>query len=126
MAIVNNGTINSLTTNQIPAGYTRPTVTQFTDFEYKRTLDLTVLKSTVHNASADVTMANIIENVSIGITKQVSDILAGDYLASATVEAYADWIQFSNNYSDIDGEGDFLTTQVSTYQCKVILFVKTS
>ena len=126
MAITNNGTVNSLTVNQIPSGYTRPTVTQFTDFEYKRTLDLTVLKSTVENVSASVTMTNIIGNGSVGITKQVTDILAGDYLASATVTAYADWIGLSNNYSNLDANGDFLKSTANSYQCEVILYVKTS
>lgn len=126
MAITNNGTVNSLPTNQIPAGYTRPTVTTFTDFEYTSILSLTVLKATVENATASTTMTNIIGDAAIGITKKITDILAADYLASATVEAYADFIELSNNFSSLDGKADFLKTTANSYQCKVILYVKTS
>ena len=126
MAITNNGTVNSLTSNEIPAGYTRPTVTTFTDFEYKSTLNLTVLKATVENATASTTMANIMADATIGITKQITDILAADYLATATVTAYADLINMSNNYSDVNGSGDYLTDTAASYQCTVILYVKTA
>ena len=50
MAITNNGTRNSLPAAKKPTGYTSPTITSFTDWEYVRTLTLSVLKSTVEQA----------------------------------------------------------------------------
>ena len=126
MAITLNGVENNLTTNEKPSGYTDPTVTTFTDWEYKNTLDLTVLKATVENATASTTMANIFNDAAIGLTKQVTDILAADYLASATVTAYAELVNLSNNYSDINGSGVYLTDTANSYQCTVILYVKTA
>lgn len=124
MAITNSGTVNSLTDNELPTGYTRPTVTTFTDWQYKRTLNLTVLKATVENATAATTMANIIANATIGITKQITDILAADYLASATVTAYADLTNLTNNLSNISGGGDYLKNTAASYQATVDLYVK--
>jgi|TARA_R100000501_G_C2619610_1_gene112933 hypothetical protein len=82
MAITNNGVVNSLPASQIPSGYTRPTVTTFTDWQYKRTLTLTVLKATVENATRATTMTNIIENGTIGLEKQIVDIVAEDFISS--------------------------------------------
>lgn len=126
MAITNNGVQNSLTNNQLPTGYTKIGITTFDDNESVATYDLTVLKATVENSDPAVTMANILANGTIGLTKQITDILAGDYLASATVTAWADWTALSNNFSNIDGEGDFLTDAAPSYQCRVILRVKTA
>lgn len=126
MAITLNGVENNLTNNEKPSGYTDPSVTTFTDWEYKNTLDLTVLKATVENATASTTMTNIFDDIAIGLTKQVTDILAADYLATATVTAWAELVNLSNNYSDINGSGEYLTDSTAKYQCKVILYVKTA
>lgn len=124
MAIVNNGTVNSLPLAQVPSGYTRPTVTLITDYHYVYDLTLSVLKSTVENATATTTMANIITNGTIGITKQIDDILAADFLASATVTAYTDWLAISHNLSDIQGSGAYLQDTAMSYTCTVKLYVK--
>jgi len=124
MAITNNGTKNSLPSTQLPTGYSRPSVTTFADWEYKRTLSLTVLKSTVENATPATTMANIIANGTIGITQQIDDILAADFLASATVTAYADWTSLTTNYVATTGTDDFLTDTAVSYTCGVTLYVK--
>lgn len=126
MAITNNGTVNSLTDNEVPAGYTRPTVTTFTDWTDEGTRVLTVLKATVENATATTTMANIIADAAIGITKQVTDILAAERLASATVTAYADLIGLTNNFSDINGAGVYLQATAASYQCTVKIYTKTA
>lgn len=126
MAIALNGVQNSLTNNQIPTGYTKIGITTFSDNESKAVYDLTVLKATVENSDPAVTMANILANGTVGLTKQITDILAGDYLATATVDAWADWTALSNNFSNIDKEGDYLTDSAASYQCRVILYVKTS
>lgn len=126
MAITNNGTKNSLKPSQLPTGYSVPSLTTFTDYEYVNTLSLTVLKATVDESSAATTMAAIISNATIGITKQIDDILAGDFLATATVTAYADWTGLSNNFVNVRGSGDFLTNTAASYTCTVKLYIKTS
>ncbi len=124
MAITNNGVVNSLPANQLPSGYTRPTVTTFTDYEYTRTLSLTVLKATVENATRSTTMTNIIENATIGLEKQIVDIIATDFVASETVTTYGKWTVFSNNFVDVTGTGTALTNTAASYTCTVILYVK--
>ena len=126
MAITNEGTQNSLSSNNKPDGYSDPVVSTFTDHEYISDLSLSVLKATVENATATTTMANIIANGTIGITKQIDDILAADYLATATVTAYADWIGISHNLAAISGNAPYLQATAISYVCTVKLYVKTS
>lgn len=125
MAIIFNGTQNLLPAVQVPAAYTRPNVTTFDDHEYFRELTLDVLKATVENAAPAVTMANILNDAAIGIDKQLSDILAADFLGTATVEAYAKFSVLRTNYSDIDAGGDYLKVAAPKYICAIQLFAKT-
>lgn len=122
MAIVNNGTKVQLAV--IPAGYSRPAVTEISDFEYKRDVSLNVLKSTVEDADETITLANIINNATIGITKQVTDILAADYLGTATVTAYAILKKISTNAHLPVGTGNFYTNAGLNYICEVTILVK--
>jgi len=124
MAIVNNGTVNSISAKQIPSGYTRPTVTLISDYHYKRTITLTVLKSTVENSTASTTMTNIITNVTVGITKQIDDIMAADFLASATVTCYADMRTLTTTLADINGSDAWLTDTATSYSAVIDLYVK--
>lgn len=123
MAITNNGTKVSLGVNQIPSGYTKPSITTFEDHEYTRVLVLTVLKSTVQNATEATTLTNIIENATIGINKQIDDILAADYLATATVTAYSDLTNIKSNIAN-DNKSDFYNNTVVSYLCTIKLFIK--
>lgn len=124
MAITNNGTQNLLSEGDLPAGYSRPSITTFTDFVYQATYNFTVLKATVENATPATTMTNIIDNGTIGIDKQIDDIIAADYLASATVTHYQDWTNISNNFSDVNGKGAYLTNAAASYQVTVKLYLK--
>jgi len=123
MAITNNGVVNSLPADLLPSGYTRPTVTTFTDWEYKRELTLSVAKATVENATKATTMANIIGNASIGITKQIDDILAADFDATDTVTAYVDWYKLETNIP-VNTSNDLLNDTAVSYVCSVRLYVK--
>lgn len=126
MAITHNGTRNSLGNNAIPVGYTRPTVTTFDDYEYTRTVKLNVLKSTVESATASTTMTNIFDNATIGLNKQVEDILAGDYLATATVTAWSDLVDLTHNLASIQGAGEYLKNTAMQYVCTVKIYIKTA
>jgi len=125
MAITNNGTQNKLSANLLPTGYTAPTITTFTDWQYKRTLNLTILKSTVENATASTTMTNIFNDATIGLDKQILDIVAADYLATATVTTFAQLTRLENNISSVNsGNGTWMTDTAVSYTATVDLYVK--
>ena len=123
MAIVNNGTVNSLSSELLPSGYTRPVVTVISDYQYMYEVDLSVLKATVENATKSTTMTNIIADATIGLTKQVTDILAADYLATATVTAYTDWWKVSDN-TETNITSAFFDNTATSYVCSVRIYVK--
>ena len=125
MAITNNGTKNSLPAAKLPTGYTVPTVTTFTDWEYKRTLTLSVLKATVENATKATTMTNIFDDAAIGLDKQVVDIVAADFLATATVTTYAELTALTTNIVDVSsGDGTWMKNTAVSYVATVVLYVK--
>jgi hypothetical protein len=123
MAIVNNGTVNSLDSALLPSGYSRPTVTEISDYTYVSELTLSVLKATVDESSKSDTMTAIIANGTVGITQQVDDILAADYIASQTVTAYTEWYKVSSNI-EVNTTSDFFNDTAVSYECYVRLYVK--
>jgi len=127
MAITNNGTRNSLPTTKLPTGYTAPTITTFTDWLYRRTLTLSILKATVDEATSSATMDAIFDNGTIGLDKQVIDIIAADYIASRTVTTWADLITLELNNSDVSsGDGTWMKDTAQSYSATVILYIKTA
>lgn len=126
MAITNNGTRVSISDDLLPAGYVKPVVNSFNDAEYKRTLNLSIDKATVHNADPAITMANILANATIGINKQVTDILAADYLGTATVTAFADLVRLGTNMEAVTQGSPAFTNAAAAYLATVVLHVKTA
>jgi hypothetical protein len=124
MAISNLGTINNLPAVKKPAGYVDPIVATFTDWQYRYVLTLNVLKATVENGTAATTLANIIANATIGLNKQIVDIVAADFLATATVTTYAELYDLNTNYFPQEVDNVYLTSTAPSYVCKVILYVK--
>lgn len=120
MAITNLGTLNKLPAIQIPENYELPVVASFSDYQYKNTLTLSVLKATVETATPATTMAAIIANATIGINKQIVDIVALDFLATATVTTFAELQALKTN---ID-ETTYLKNTPTAYICTVVLYVK--
>jgi hypothetical protein len=125
-AITNNGTKNSLPSSQLPSGYTRPTVTTFSDYKYTRVLTINVSKDSVQSATASTTMTNIFTHANVGINHQITAILTADFNGSSTVSAYADLIELTTNQKDVSGTSVALTNTAVSYVCKVILYIKTS
>ena len=124
MAIVNNGTKGSLKPNQLPSGYVHPAVTEVADFEYKRQVVLTVLKATVENADPKTTLNNILNDLGIGITKQVTDLVTSDLIASKSVEIHAELLSISNNQQL--GTTTFYNNVANSFTCIVNFFVKSA
>lgn len=125
MAISNLGAINELPAAQLPTGYTKPVVATFTDYEYVRCVDLLVLKATVEAATASATMTAIFNNATIGINKQIADIIAADFLTTPAVTSYGSLIALSTN-AEVGSFSDqtYLLNTAVSYKCKVKIYVK--
>jgi len=123
MAITNNGTQVSVSRDKLPSTYTLPTVTTFTDFEYKREATLYVDRATVYSATKTTTMTNILGNASIGITKQVTDLVTADFDATKTITIYADLYDIDTNTA-VSQTGDFYSNVDDKFTCYVRIYVK--
>lgn len=125
MAIVNNGTRVSIPSQLIADDFVAPAVTTFSDEEYVRNITLNVLKATVENAAKDVTLDNLIDNVTIGIEKQVEDIITADYIGSNTVTFWIDWLTLRSNIA-ASKSTDFLNDTAVSYVVNVDVYIKTA
>lgn len=123
MAITNNGVMVTIDAKTLPAGYTYPTGNSFTDWQYKRDITLSVTKATVENATATTTLTNIIENGTVGIEKQITDIVAADWLATATVTTYVELYKIDSNIV-VGRSTDFFNDTAVSYTCYCRLYVK--
>lgn len=123
MAITNNGTKVTIQSDKLPVGYTLPTVTTFTDHEYIRTATLTVDRATVYSATKTTTMANILANATIGVTKQVTDLVTADFDATNTITIFADIYDIDTNLK-VSQTGDFYGNGDDDFVCYVKIYVK--
>ena len=123
MAVVFNGTTNELGANQLPSGYTKPVVSKITGEEYVSTVELSILKATVENATQSTTMTNIFDDATIGIDKQINDNLDADYIATQTVTAHAELIALTTNIHSLSGSGVWLQATAVSYVATVKVFV---
>ena len=132
MALTFNGTKCSLPARDVPSGFTYPTVTTFDDYEYLQTRTYSVSRSTVSNASEATTLANIFDDVSVGLDKQISDELGLDFDDVAkTVTAWAELVDLHHT---IDREADVATggnqfrylqvDQNDNFECDVKIYIK--
>lgn len=128
MALDYKGTItDNLPDGMKPSGYTDPTVTTFEDGTYARTVELSIAKATVENATRATTLNQIRTDVTVGIDKQISDILTNDYDVTNTVEAYGDLKALRSNIPPNGGtDSEFLTDTAVAYVAVVDIYVKVS
>ena len=126
MALTNNGTIVTIPTAQLPSGYTAPTgITTFTDYQWTYRVQLSILKSTVENATPSTTMTNIIDNGTIGVTKQITDIVAADFLTAPTTTYFTDVVILETTQSTITGANDVWLDDVAlSYLATVQVYLK--
>ena len=126
MALVDNGVKVSVHSTLIPSTAATQTVTEFSDVEYTRDITVTVLKATVQNVDKGVTFDNIIDNVTIGIKKQVTDIMGADYDDVAkTVTYYTEYKSIDSNINT-NLTSNFYDNVAVSYECKLTVFIKTS
>ena len=121
MALTNAGTAVYLDAAQMPEGYSVPTVTKFTDHEYKyEDAVVTVAKSGVQNANKVTTFTALIA----AITTAVSAMVTADFNVSGlTVNCYAN-VKYI--YTNHDLAGVLYTSGAINYLCQVDIFVKTA
>ena len=126
MALTHNGTVVQLPTSRVPSGYTLPTVSTFTDWEYESSVrTLTVLKSTVENSDKATTLSNIINDATIGIDKQVEDLISAEADVTNTVTSYAVLTGIDSNVA-ASGSNDFYTDTAMSYSCTVKFYWKSA
>lgn len=126
MALTNAGTLVQLPSSRIPSDYTLPTVSSFTDWEYESSeRTLTVLKSTVEDSDRSTTLANILANATIGINKQVTDLVTAEFDVTNAVTCYAVLTGIDSNVA-ASGSNDFYTDTAMSYSCTVKFYVKSA
>ena len=125
MALTNQGTRVSIPSQLQPADFVAPAVTTFSDEEYVRTMSLSILKSTVEDADKSTTLLAINANATIGIAKQVDDIMAADYISSNTVDYWIDWTSLRSNIA-VSKDSDFLNDTAVSYVVSVDVYIKTA
>lgn len=122
MANTNAGTKVSLDSSKLPSGYTVPTSPAFTNYTYEsKTIELSVLKATVETAVPATTLTAIIENVTIGLEKQVDDLIAAD--STDGVTCYVDLLDIKTN---LTFSSDFYKNVAPSYLCTVKYYYKTT
>lgn len=119
MALTNNGTQVLIPTAQLPIGYTKPTVTTFTDYEYEGSVTFTVAKSTVENATEATTVTALVAAVNTLLTGKVT----ADYIGTQTVVCYG---QITNITTNQRVTADMYNDTVNNYLVTVKYFVKSS
>jgi hypothetical protein len=126
MALTNAGTVVSLPSSRVPSDFTAVAVTTFSDWEQEsQVLTLSVLKSTVENSDPATTLLAIISNATIGINKQVSDLVTDDWDVTRTVTVYAELTGIDSNVA-ASATTDFYTDTAMSYTCTVKYYVKAS
>ena len=121
MALTNAGTAVYLDSSLLPGGYSLPSVTKFTDHEYKASdIVLTIAKTGVDESDAAVTFAALVA----AVTAAVSAYVTADYNVSGlTVNCYANLKIVTDNFNLA---GVMYTTGAINYLCTVDIFVKTA
>lgn len=115
----------SVNATKRPTGYTDPGGANLASSQptYSN-LKLSILRSTVQNASKATTFNNIRTDAAIGIEKQIADKLAAEMDASALTIAYnIDWKDILNNR---EISTDFYGNAVEVYYAIVDVYVNVS
>lgn len=119
--LTHNGVKVSIPSAQVPSGYSLPSVTEFTDYEYVvHNREFTIAKSGVENATAATTLTNLITQ----LDTDIETFLTADYhIDTLTVTAWSEVkvIRSNNAVDEI-----FWTTGTNSYICVVDIYVKTA
>lgn len=121
MALTNNGTKVSISASELPSGYTKPTVTEFDDYENTYTSrTITITKSTVENATASTTFSNLVTQ----LNTDIETLINADFDTTGnTVTVWSNLRSVSTNNSL---SGVLYTNGALSYNCLVDIFIKTA
>lgn len=121
MALTHNGTQVNVAASLLPSGYTKPTVTDFDDYEIQYLeRQFTIAKSTVDNATDTTTMGNIITQ----LNTDIETLLAADIdTTGLTVTSYAVLKALTTN-DNVNGVR--FTNGAVNYVLTVNIYVKTA
>jgi hypothetical protein len=123
MAITLNGTVNALPAERLPIGYTPPVVTTISDFMYRYDLVIPINVSGTVASTASASMTAIVTATNTA----VSAILSADYLATATVTAYAVINDIGSNFTPTNNNTSMnylLSATTNQYLVSTTIFVK--
>lgn len=126
MALTYDGTkTDDLNINLKPTGYTDPTVTTFDEDEatWSQITTLEVAKATVENATKATTLTNIVTDETVGITKQVTDLLTAQFDSGLTGNAHASVLNIVTNLSP-NVSSDFFSNVAAKYVVRVKILAK--
>lgn len=121
MALTHNGTTVSIPAAELPSGYTKPSVTEFTDHEQLyASRAFTIAKSTVQNATDTTTMSNLITQ----LNTDIETLINADFdTTGLTVTSYAVLRSLSTNNTLT---GVKFTNGALNYVLTVDVYVKTA
>jgi hypothetical protein len=94
MALTLNGTQNALPIDRLPSGYTAPTVTAVTDYNYVNSKVITLVFSTTATSTASATMTAIVTATNTAISTLLTADLA---VSTKTVTAYGVITEITTN-----------------------------
>ena len=119
MALVSNGVVNNVNSSDLPSGFTKASVTTFSDYEYQTSNQVvTVVKSTVENATDDTTVTAIVAAIKTALDTQIG----ADYDDTAnTVTYFSIWKSYTTNFTVAT---ELFTNVALNYLCTVDIFVK--
>jgi len=119
--LTHNGSVISVPQAELPTGYTKPVVTEFSDYEQEYTSrTMTVLKSTVEDAVAVTTMEQLVAQ----LNTDIEALLTADFnIGVLTVTSFANLKSISTNNNLA---GVLYTDGVLNYVLVVDIFVKTA
>jgi hypothetical protein len=126
MAIVNNGTRVLIPVRQMPEGVTLPIVHAFDDIQYRRTMEISVLKSLVEESAQVDTIESIITQPLVGVNAQVLSIITEDFTNSQAVQYYTDVVSLTSTNTPDGAEDAWLTDEAPSYVMNVVIYVKSN
>lgn len=128
MAIVSQGTKITLTpSNKIPDGFTPPAVSNFSNYGYtaiRRTVYIP--KSDVEDADFATTLLNIIQDSTVGIEKQITDMITADWGASNpnTIDFWIHMIGLTGTPIPADKTSQFFGNSPFNYAADIIVYIR--
>ena len=119
MALTNNGVQVSINSGQVPALYTLPTVTTFTDGEYEtRSRTYTIAKSAYENANEVTAFTALVAAINTAAAVTANQ----DYdTTGRAYTIYTDWLTLTHNCTN--GNALYKSTAISV-TCGVKIYIK--